>query len=152
MVPALRLASDNSSSDWGVGGSSQGAKPGNGHARKHTILVVEDEVIIRLSIADYLRECGYRVLEAADAKEAQTVLQAGEPIEIVFSDINMPGEMNGFGLASWVRDNYPDVRIILTSGVSHKAVNVESEYGPLLQKPYPYEAVLAQIKKTLLGG
>ncbi len=58
-------------------------QPGNGHQRPSTILVVEDEILIRMPVADYLRDCGYRVLEASDAVEAQALLRAGEPIEIM---------------------------------------------------------------------
>jgi CheY-like chemotaxis protein len=61
-----------------------------------TILVVEDEVLIRLVIAEYLRECGYKVYEAAHADEALAVLQSPDvPIDIVFSDVVMPGRMDG---------------------------------------------------------
>lgn len=61
-----------------------------------TVLVVEDEVLVRLVIADYLRECGYRVHEAANAAEAVTVLESGTvSVNIVFSDVQMPGDMDG---------------------------------------------------------
>ena len=71
--------------------------------------MVEDEVLIRLVIADYLRDCGYRVHEAVSAEEAILILQAPEvSIDIVFSDVEMPGEMDGFGLARWVRANKPE--------------------------------------------
>ncbi|MFC5085869.1 response regulator [Microvirga arabica] len=83
-----------------------------------TILVVEDEVLVRLVIADYLRECGYKVYEAVNAGEALEVLQSSRvPIDVVFSDVQMPGEIDGFGLARWVRANKPGVQVILTSGV-----------------------------------
>ena len=76
----------------------------------HTVLVVEDEVLIRVVIADYLRECGYRVYEAVNASEALAMLQAPEvSVDIVFSDVEMPGDMDGLGLARWVRANKPSV-------------------------------------------
>ena len=65
-----------------------------------TVLVVEDEVLLRLSIAAYLRDCGYKVIEAADADEAVLVLKQSElDIAVLFTDIEMPGAMVGFGLA-----------------------------------------------------
>ncbi len=77
---------------------------------QQTILIVEDEVLVRLVVADYLRECGYRVYEAVNAAEALAMLQAPEvSIDIVVSDVQMPGDMDGFGLARWIRGNKPGV-------------------------------------------
>jgi CheY-like chemotaxis protein len=76
-----------------------------------TVLVVEDEVLVRLAIAEYLRDCGYRVIEASSADEAILVLQQPElTIDVVFTDIEMPGPMDGFGLAQWTRTNRPRAR------------------------------------------
>jgi CheY-like chemotaxis protein len=65
-----------------------------------TILVVEDEVLIRLPLAEYLRDCGYSVFEASNVAEAKAVLDADTPVDLVFSDVNMPGNENGFALAA----------------------------------------------------
>src|SRR4029079_6843338 len=82
----------------------------------HTLLVVEDDVLIRLVIADYLRECGYKVYEAVNAPEAIAMLQSPEvAVDIVFSDVQMPGDMDGFALSRWIRANKPGVQVILTS-------------------------------------
>jgi DNA-binding response OmpR family regulator len=116
------------------------------------VLVVEDEVLIRMAVADYLRDCGYVVLEAGDAAEARTVLlQGGHDVDVVFSDINMPGAMNGFGLARWVREHLPGVAVILTSGVTSAAREAESLClaGPLLAKPYDHAALADRIKQGL---
>jgi CheY-like chemotaxis protein len=151
MQPALRLVSQDYSSDFGgVGPSSP--KNGNGAKRKSTVLVVEDEVLTRLAIADYLRKNNYRVLEASTGEEAQTILRAGEPIEVVFSDVSMPGRLNGFELANWIRGEYPGVRMLLTSGADHLArqPGYGQVDGPVLAKPYVFEAVLAHINRLLL--
>jgi CheY-like chemotaxis protein len=145
MYPALRLVSDNGPRGAGQPGA-RGAKPRNGNSRVSTILVAEDEVLIRMAASDFLRYCGYRVLEAANAAEALALFRAGEPIEIVFSDVNMPGDMNGFELAEWVHRQYPDVKVILTSGIA-QAVDTDT---PLLQKPYDHDDLLARIKKLLM--
>jgi CheY-like chemotaxis protein len=86
-----------------------------------TILVVEDEVLIRFELADYLRSCGYQVIEAVNATEAVSVLQTSRRINLVFSDVQLPGPMNGFGLARWIRANQPQVKVILSSGVARTA-------------------------------
>ena len=125
-------------------------RSGNGHAIPSTILVVEDEVLIRLSVADFLRGCGYRVLEAANGEEAQAVFGAGEPIEVLFSDIDLGGGIDGFVLAAWVRRKYPDVRIVLASGaraMTDGAAGVCD--GPLLDKPYSYSALADHITQLL---
>ena len=115
-----------------------------------TILVVEDEVLIRLVIAEYLRECGYRVHEAVSAEEAILILQSPEvSIDIVFSDVEMPGGMDGFGLARWIRANLPQIQVILTSGAERSAdiAGTLCEAGPLMKKPYHTQAVVDRIKE-----
>ena len=80
-----------------------------------TILVVEDEVLVRIVIAQYLRDCGYRVIETVNADEAVAVLKLAEiVVDVIFTDIDMPGAMDGFGLASWARANCPGAEVILT--------------------------------------
>lgn len=121
-------------------------------AASPTILVVEDEVLIRLVIAEYLRECGYRVHEAANADEAIAVLEAPEvSIDIVFSDVVMPGPMDGFALSRWVRAYRPGINVILTSGIERSAeiAGMLCEAGPLLAKPYEPQGVVERIKQLL---
>ena len=120
--------------------------------KPQTILVVEDEVLVRLVIAEYLRECGYKVHEAAHAAEALAVLQSPEvSIDVVFSDVMMPGEVDGFGLARWVRSHRPDIQVILTSGIDRSAevAGMLCEAGPLLDKPYEPQGVVDRIKQLL---
>jgi CheY-like chemotaxis protein len=117
-----------------------------------TILVVEDEVLVRLVIAEYLRECGYKVHEAAHAEEAMAVLQAPEvSIDIVFSDVVMPGAMDGFGLSRWVRDNHPGIEVLLTSSIDRSAdlAGMLCEAGPMLEKPYEPHGVVDRIKQLI---
>ena len=68
-----------------------------------SVLVVEDDVLVRTVVAAYLRECGFGVVESVSADEAVRVLEAGIRVDIVFSDVNMPGKLDGFGLAQWIR-------------------------------------------------
>ena len=115
------------------------------------ILIVEDEVLVRMAVAEFLRSCGYRVVEAGDAGEALVVLEAKTPIELVFTDIQLPGDMDGFGLAQWVRQHRPGVRVILTSGHENaaKRANEVCLDGPVLPKPYDPHAVLREIGRQL---
>jgi CheY-like chemotaxis protein len=114
------------------------------------ILVVEDEVLVRTAIAEYLRHCGYDVIEAASADEAITILTEPDiKIDIVLSDIEMPGSMDGFGLAQWVRTNRPELKVVLT-GTMEKAAHAAGnlcEKGPHLKKPYEPQQVVEWIKR-----
>ncbi|WP_342778220.1 response regulator [Mesorhizobium norvegicum] len=80
------------------------------------VLVVEDEPLIRMDIVDFLLGEGFEVLEAANADEAIDLLEANAQIQIMFTDIDMPGSMDGIKLAAAVRDRWPPVRIVATSG------------------------------------
>jgi CheY-like chemotaxis protein len=116
-----------------------------------TVLVVEDEVLLRLVVAEYLRDCGFKVIEAADADEAVVVLkQPHLQIDVLFSDIEMPGSMDGFALAQWTRANRPGVEVILT-GTVPRAVNAAAdlcEEGPM-PKPYEPQSVHDRIRRLL---
>src|SRR4030095_13624415 len=86
------------------------------------ILVVEDEVLIRLVISDYLRECGFKVYEAGTAAEAVEVLEFDLAcMYLVSIDIRWPGAMNGFALAEWAKTTRPGLPVIHTSGDSKKS-------------------------------
>ena len=115
-----------------------------------TILVVEDEVLIRLVIADYLRDCGYKVHEAVSGEEASAILRVPEvSIDVVFSDVEMPGSMDGFALARWVRANKPGMEVILTSGIERSADIAATlcEAGPLMKKPYSSQDVVDRLRQ-----
>jgi len=116
-----------------------------------TILFVEDEVIIRIHMADYLRHCGYRVVEASNAGEAMAVIETGIPIDLVFSDIQMPGTMDGFALAQWLQTSRPQIQVILTSGIVRLAERASElcEDGPFLRKPYREPQLLELIRTAL---
>jgi DNA-binding NtrC family response regulator len=120
-------------------------------SNKETILVVEDDILVRMPIAHYLRDCGYKVIEAANADEATTVLLHQETrIDIVFSDIEMPGSIDGFGLAKWIRDHRPGLDVILAGTVS-RAVDAAKnlcEEGPV-PKPYESQVVYDRIRRLL---
>jgi DNA-binding NtrC family response regulator len=105
-----------------------------------TILVVEDDVLIRMPIAQYLRDCGYTVIEAVSADEAMAVLLHREiVIEIVFTDIEMPGTVDGFGLARWIRERLPGTDVILAGTVS-RSVDAARTLCEQTTVPKPYDA------------
>jgi CheY-like chemotaxis protein len=128
------------------------SSPAQKDTSAETVLVVEDEVLIRLSIAEYLRDCGYRVLEAGSAEEATTILQKSDlQLDVVLSGIKMPGRMNGFALAQRARELRPGLKVIL-AGTAERAAHEAAdlcEDGPMLMKPYDPQIVLDHIKRLL---
>lgn len=86
-----------------------------------TVLVVEQDVLIRIALAEYLRDCGYRVLEAAAGREAKTVLQHGPEIHVLLADAGLAGDDEGFALAQWVRRYRPQVSVILSVSLQSKS-------------------------------
>nr|WP_294520013.1 response regulator [uncultured Rhodopila sp.] len=115
-----------------------------------TVLVVEDEMMVRMPIAEYLRDCGYNVLEAGDAAEAIAAVNEAGPVNVVFSDVRMPGRMDGFGLAEWFRSHYPEVPVLLTSGYNaSRGVAIRVPGVKLIDKPYSQLQVARRIAALL---
>ena len=119
----------------------------------HTVLVVEDELMVRMPIAEYLRDCGYNVLEASSASEAIETVDAEGPISLVFSDIRMPGKMDGVALAEWFRLHHPSVPVLLTSGYNGGRAGSPATMprSRFIEKPYSQTQVAGRIA-ALLGG
>ena len=97
------------------------------------VLIVEDESFLREVTAEYPEDCGFAVLQAESADDAIGVLQEQDHIGAVFSDIQMPGSMNGLGLAHWISDTLPDVKVLLTSG---RIMPDAAREWTFLAKPY----------------
>jgi DNA-binding NtrC family response regulator len=116
----------------------------------HTVLVVEDEMMVRMPIAEYLRDCGYNVVEAGNANEAIAVMDSDGPVSLVFSDVRMPGKMDGFALAEWFRSHYPSVPVLLTSGYGGRTMPTASIVGAkFIEKPYSQTQVARRIAALL---
>jgi CheY-like chemotaxis protein len=113
----------------------------------HTVLVVEDEVLVRLMIAEELRGAGFQVIEAADADEALAVLAHITDVSVIFSDIRMPGSMDGLELAKKVRADFPDIRIVLASG--HLIAVTSVDHDGFFLKPYEADAIIDLINTLL---
>lgn len=117
-------------------------------------MVLETDILIRMVIAEYLRNCGYKVLEGSSAEDAMTVLNAGQEVDAVFSEVRLGGSLGGFALAQWVRERHSAVSIILTSGVTKATETAAAlcEQGPndiTIEKPYEAQAVARHISLLL---
>lgn len=102
--------------------------------QKFKVLVVEDEVLVRLDLVSQLTEHGYDVVEAGTAIEAMAILERDREIRVVFTDIRMPGGMDGVALARCVRERWPPTIIVICSGNADEAVELADIQ--LLHKPY----------------
>jgi CheY-like chemotaxis protein len=127
-----------------------GSAPTRTDLEMPTVLVVDDEPLICLLACDYLRDAGYRTLEAHNAQQAIDLLEKGERVHVVFSDVQMPG-MDGFELQRWLRQHRPRVKVLLSSGVEN--VKAASGYmGPprwLIFKPYDMAELERRIHELL---
>jgi len=121
-------------------------------SRVAAILIVEDDALIRLTLSDYLQDNGFKVLEASSGDEALAIMAApGFAVDLVFTDVMMPGITDGFALAKWISENQPEIPVIVTSGDAEKIASAPDCCGhsQFVPKPYDLDHVAEQIRKTL---
>ena len=111
------------------------------------VLIVEDEAISLLGIVSHLRDVGFKVYEAVNADEAIKILATHDDIRVVFTDIIMPGSMNGLRLAAAIRNRWPPVKIIVTSGRTLDDSDLMPEGVMFMAKPYRYETVTRSVTR-----
>jgi CheY-like chemotaxis protein len=121
-------------------------------ARRPVVLIVEDELLLRMDAAEMIGAAGFEVIEAANADQAIEVLEARPDIMVVFTDIQMPGSMDGLKLARAVRGRWPPIKIIATSGRLHVAETDLPEGGRFLPKPYSPAQVTGMLRELTIGG
>jgi CheY-like chemotaxis protein len=100
------------------------------------VLVAEDEALVRQLSVYELEDAGYRVIEAANAGQAIEILETGVPVDVLFTDVNMPGGMDGIHLVRLVHCRWPEVRLIVTSGRADIPETELPEEGQFIRKPY----------------
>jgi CheY-like chemotaxis protein len=114
---------------------------------RHVVLVVEDDFLIRMHAVEMIEDTGFDVIEAADADEAITILGARSDITVVFTDIQIPGSMDGLKLAAAIRDRWPPIKIVATSGmVDVRSVDLPPG-GRFLSKPYSPSQIAATLRE-----
>jgi CheY-like chemotaxis protein len=116
---------------------------------KPVVLLVEDEPLVRMLGADLLTEAGFDVVEANDAEEALEALRAHPEIQVLFTDVNMPGSLDGLALASVARERRPDLKLLIGSGVVRPVQDDLPSNGRFLAKPYRPAAVVDTIRAML---
>lgn len=121
-------------------------------AARKTILAVEDDEEVRATVVEMLSDLGYRVLKAKDAQSALAIVESGVPIDMLFTDVVMPGPLRGTELARKARERLPAIAVLFTSGYTDNAI-VHSgrldEGIELLSKPYTHEALARKVRHVL---
>jgi DNA-binding response OmpR family regulator len=115
-----------------------------------TVIVVEPDVLVRMVVAKYLRGCGFKVIEATEANDVWEAINSGIRVDVVFAEVRLPGNTDGFSLARLLRERHPDVDVILTSSpesAGEKSKELCNE-GPI-GKPYSPEDVTARIRALI---
>jgi CheY-like chemotaxis protein len=113
---------------------------------RQAVLVVEDEPLLRMMAMDVVEDAGFEPVEARDADEAIKILEARTDITIVFTDVDMPGSMNGLKLAAAIRDRWPPIEIIITSGhfrLNDSSIPARTVFFP---KPYDHAEIVATLR------
>lgn len=100
------------------------------------VLVVEDEPFVRMIAAEGLEDAGFAVIEAATADDALKILNTRDDVGVLFTDVNMPGSVDGVELARMVHERWPELRIIITSGRDRPSREDIPELGRFVAKPY----------------
>lgn len=114
---------------------------------QRSILAVEDEVLIRMHLAEELREAGYTVIEAASGDEAVTLLSTVDDVGLVLTDIRMPGSIDGMALALWIRSKFPSIKIALISTEVHAETRLE--FDACFTKPVRFDDLMRAVRKLL---
>lgn len=118
----------------------------------HCLLIVEKDIAVRHPLAEYLRQCGYKVVEVITTDEALTLLHSDKVRpDVLLADVRAIGTLDGFELARTVRTMRPDVEVLLAGSIE-KIVHEASELcedGPSMRKPYRHDQVLEEIRRRL---
>ena len=117
--------------------------------RQLAVLVVEDELLLRINAVEMIEDAGFEALEAADADEAIEILEGRPDIKVIFTDIQIPGSMNGLKLAHAVRRRWPPIKIVATSGRVNIRIDDLPEGGRFLPKPYLPEEIAGTLRELV---
>ncbi|WP_158816135.1 response regulator [Methylocapsa sp. S129] len=115
--------------------------------KRVVVLVVEDEPFLRMVAVDLVEEAGFEAVQAANADQAVRILEARVDIRIVFTDIDMPGSMDGMKLAMAIRGRWPPIEVILMSGLYNIEKDALPERSVFFRKPYNHNEIIATIQR-----
>ena len=113
------------------------------------VLIVEDEPLVRSLEVDILQEAGFRVIEAKNADEAFELLKRRPDVKVVFTDVDMPGSIDGFEFARLVAQGWPEVGVVVTSGKTAPGPGDMPEGAAFMRKPYRSDDVVRQVRRMV---
>ena len=118
---------------------------------RYAVLVVEDDPLLLMDAMDLVEEAGLQAYGARDANEAITLMETKDDIRVLFTDVQMPGSMDGLKLARAVRDRWPPVTVIVTSGMIKVTKEDMPENGLFFPKPYPPATIVKTLNEIAAG-
>ena len=113
------------------------------------VLVVEDEALLRLQADEFLEDAGFEVVDAAHADEALQIMAARPDVTVLFTDIQLPGDLDGIELARLVHERWPKVLLLVTSGREKPPESEIADDGRFLAKPYSRRDVVGEIRQMM---
>jgi CheY-like chemotaxis protein len=116
-------------------------------SKRPVVLVVEDDFLLRMDAVDVVRAAGFEPVEAGSADEVIAILEAHPSIHVVFTDIQMPGSMDGLKLAKFVKDRWPPINVVATSGHIRVSEDDLPESGRFLPKPYTPAQIIGVLRE-----
>jgi CheY-like chemotaxis protein len=120
---------------------------GTSAINRRVVLIVEDEFLLRMNAAEMIADARFEVVEAANADQAIAILEARPDIHVVFTDIQMPGSMDGVKLARFIRGRWPPIKIVATSGFVNVGTDDLPEGSRFLTKPYHPAQIVATLRE-----
>ncbi len=120
--------------------------------RTVTVLLVKDEILVRRLMADILEDAGFRVVEAANAGMALNWLEGGEDVQVLFTDVHVPPGIDGLKLARRVHARWPEVRLVIASGLARPSAEAIAGRGTFIPKPCRPERVVQAIEQAATGA
>lgn len=117
-----------------------------------TVLVVDDDVLVRMAVSENLRDAGFQVLEATSAHDALRVMLADLPIDVLLTDLQMPGAMDGFGLAQAARGSAPDMKVLVMSTFFPESTGARLSPFEFIEKPFHPQALIDRVPGMLDEG
>lgn len=123
--------------------------PSSEAGRPCAVLVVEDDAILRLHALDIVEEAGFTAIEAKNADEAITILEKRSDIVLLFTDVNMPGSMDGLKLAHAVRNRWPPIKIVVVSGHVQVDQNDLPSHSRFFGKPFEAQKMIGELRELI---
>jgi DNA-binding NtrC family response regulator len=119
---------------------------------KQRVLIVEDEALVRIVAATMLQDAGFDTLEADTAEDALHMLEDDHDVCVLFSDVQLPGKMDGLALAKTVHDRWPDIGLVLTSGGVNVRADQVPDDGEFLPKPYDVREMVEAVREQSVAA